>query len=431
MKVQDVELDHDAGGRFRWVVAILLLTLTTINYADRSVIGLVATDLEKTFHLTIAQYGIIASAFGWVYVPFMFIGGWILASTGPKRMYIWAVLLWSLFIALVPLASGFAMLLVFRALFGGAEGSIFPTGSKLIERWFPTSERSRASAFMTAGIPLGSLVVTPLAVFLTIRYSWRMPFYVLAAIAVVWVIVAIVWLSDNPEGSGAIKSSEQTWILRQRSISTTEVPRPVPWKQILGHGSLWATGWAFFSSAYVLYFMLAFLPSYFVKARHVPYSHLSLLGSLPWAAMVAAALISGVVSDRLFRTRSQRTSRSLVAGMYLIVTGILMLLTLSTNSTGLIVALITIASFFNFLANPLFFVIPIDIGGVWAGQASGFSTALASSAGIVAPLLTGFIVQTTHSFTAALLIVGLVVISGGLVSMTMIRPDRIIPGQPK
>jgi len=63
-----------ATQRNRWVIAWLLFVITIINYADRGVLGVVAPVLMKTFGLSIKQFGIIASGFGWGYVLMVFLG---------------------------------------------------------------------------------------------------------------------------------------------------------------------------------------------------------------------------------------------------------------------------------------------------------------------------------------------------------------------
>jgi ACS family hexuronate transporter-like MFS transporter len=409
--------------RVRWTISTLLFVLTVINYADRGVLGAVGPVLIKEFHLSIAQFGIVASAFGWGYCVMVFLSGGIVAAWGPRRTYQAFVTLWSILIAAVATASSFGTLIVLRALFGGSEGTVFPGGSHLIGKWLPHSERARATALMGAGIPVGSLLVVPSAVWLTHAYGWRVPFVVLGALGIVWVVVASLVITDLPGRSQRVSRAELEII---GEGSPEEATAGAPWGRILRSRTLWLTGFAFFSSAYGLYFMLNFFPTYLVRERHVPFTSLALLGTLPWVAMTIGALLSGVISDKLFSiSRDLRKARTYFAGGCLIITGMLIALSVSLSNTVAIVAVISVASFVNFVANPMFFVIPIDAAPEHAGPASSLTTGLGSLAGIAAPLLTGALVQSTGTFTSAFVTVAVLPIVFGLLLIVACRPDRL------
>jgi ACS family hexuronate transporter-like MFS transporter len=407
----------------RWTISVLLFVLTTINYADRGVLGAVGPVLIKEFHLTIAQFGVVASAFGWGYCLMVFVSGGIVAGLGPRRTYQWFVTLWSLLIAAVATANSFVALLVLRALFGASEGTVFPGGSHLIGKWLPYSERGRAAALMGSGIPLGSLLVVPFAVLLTHSYGWRLPFIALGAIGIVWVIVASFLVTDLPRENRRVSSDELSLI---GEGSPERETTGAPWGRILRSRTLWLTGLAFFSSAYGLYFMLNFFPTFLVKERGIPFASIALIGTLPWIAMTIGALLSGVISDRVLSvSKDLRKARSYFAGGCLVVTGLLIGLTVLLSDTTAIVAVISVASFVNFVANPIFFAIPIDAAPEFAGPASSLTTGIGSLAGVVAPLLTGALVQQTGTFASAFIFVAALPIVFGLLLVVACRPDRL------
>jgi len=409
--------------RMRWTISTLLFVLTIINYADRGVLGAVAPILIKEFHLSVAQFGVVASAFGWGYCTMVFLSGGIVAGLGPRRTYQWFVTLWSVLIAAVATASSLGGLVTLRALFGASEGTVFPGGSQLIGKWLPHSERARATALMGAGIPLGSLIVVPLTVWLTHSYGWRAPFVVLGALGIIWVIVASYFITDVPRGNRRVSPNELNVI---GEGSAEAVATQVPWGRILRSKTLWLTGFAFFSSAYGLYFMLNFFPTYLVRERHIPFTALALIGTLPWIAMTIGALLSGVISDKLFSvSKNLRQARSYFAGGCLVLTGLLIALSVGLTNTTAIVAVISLASFVNFVANPIFFVIPIDAAPEHAGPASSLTTGIGSLAGIAAPLLTGALVQHTGTFASAFITVAGLPIVFGLLLVVACRPDRL------
>lgn len=399
----------------RWTIAWLLFAITVINYADRGVLGVVAPVLIKSFGLDMRQFGIIASAFGWGYVVMVFFGGGIVGWLGPKRTYIWFSTLWSCAITLVAFATGFLSLFVLRLLFGVSEGVVFPSGSQLIGNWFSKEEHGRAASLMGAGIPLGSLVIIPCAVWLTSNYGWQAPFILLGAVGILWAILCKFFVHDAPERAPA------------SSVVADAAPRTsVPWGMILRSRTLWLTGLAFFSSAYVLYFLLNFLPTWLVRERHIEFSHVGFLGVLPWISMTIGALLSGPVSDFVYRrTRNLRWARSYLAGACLIVAGGLISLSLVLSDTHAIVTLVSVASLINFIANPIFFAIPVDACPEHGGAASSLTTGIGSTAGILAPLITGFIVNATGTFYMAFALVSVLPIIFGLLLIFACNPSKL------
>jgi ACS family hexuronate transporter-like MFS transporter len=413
-----------ASTRVRWRISTLLLVLTLINYADRGVLGAVGPILIKTFGLSVAQFGIIASGFGWGYTSLTFIAGGIVTVLGPRRTYSWFVSLWSLAIAAVAAAGGFTSLLLLRIFFGASEGIVFPCGAQIIGKWLPRSERARATSLMTAGIPLGSLLVVPLTVWLTHAYGWRVPFVALGAVGIIWLLVALPIITDSPRSNPRVSPSELKTIGEGSAESHSFAS--VPWGRILRSRTLWLAGLAFFSSAYCLYFMLNFFPTYLVRQRHVEFTALALLGTIPWVAMTIGALLSGVISDSIYRRCGDlRRARSYLAGSCLVVTGILIATTIGLTNTHAIVAILSVACFVNFVANPIFFVIPIDAIPEFAGPAGALTTGLGSAAGTVAPLVTGFLVQATGTFVSAFAVVAALPIIFGLLLIIACRPDRL------
>ncbi|WP_158937486.1 MFS transporter [Burkholderia sp. S171] len=401
----------------RWTIAWLLFIITIINYADRGVLGVVAPVLIKTFNLDIRQFGIIASAFGWGYVVMVFFGGGIVSWLGPKRTYVWFSVLWSCTISLVAVATGFASLFALRLLFGVSEGVVFPSGSQLIGNWFTKEEHGRAASLMGAGIPLGSLLVIPCAVWLTANYGWQAPFLLLGVVGIAWAVLCKLFVHDTPQAAANAQSG---------GAVAEHDAAPVPWGLVLRSQTLWLTGLAFFSSAYVLYFLLNFLPTWLVRERHIEFAHVSFLGILPWVSMTAGALLSGPVSDFVYRrTQNLRWARSYLAGACLILTGAIISLTLILSDTYAIVALISVASFINFIANPVFFAIPIDACPEHGGAASSLTTGIGSTAGIVAPLFTGFIVHATGTFYMAFALVSILPIVFGVLLIVACNPAKL------
>src|SRR5436305_12991346 len=85
-----------AIGRYRWVICALLFAATTINYVDRSVLGLLAPDLQKKYiGWTEVEYGYIVLAFQCAYAIGLAVTGRMIDRFGTRAGYAIAIFVWS------------------------------------------------------------------------------------------------------------------------------------------------------------------------------------------------------------------------------------------------------------------------------------------------------------------------------------------------
>ena len=79
----------------RWRIAILLAVITTINYIDRSVFGVVVPVVLGEFGIGGAYYGLITSGFSLAYSIGQLISGPLIDWLGTKRAFSLATVFWS------------------------------------------------------------------------------------------------------------------------------------------------------------------------------------------------------------------------------------------------------------------------------------------------------------------------------------------------
>src|SRR5438552_2892043 len=140
-------LDYATGTRpersnYRWWICALLFFATTINYVDRSVLNVVAPDLQKKIGWTDTQYGDINAAFTMAYAIGFLLVGWFIDRVGVKIGYATSLVIWSVAAAghsLAHSAGGFAMA---RFALGLGEAGNFPAAIKTVAEWFPRKERA-------------------------------------------------------------------------------------------------------------------------------------------------------------------------------------------------------------------------------------------------------------------------------------------------
>src|SRR2546425_11507608 len=79
---------------YRWTVCALLFLVTTINYVDRQVLGILAPTLQRELHWSESQYGDVVSWFSLVYAFGFLVAGRWLDRVGVRRGFAVAVVAW-------------------------------------------------------------------------------------------------------------------------------------------------------------------------------------------------------------------------------------------------------------------------------------------------------------------------------------------------
>ena len=148
--------------RARFTVLALISVGTMINYLDRAVLGVAAPSMTKELGLDAVVMGIVFSAFSWTYAAAQIPGGAFLDRVGTRLAYFWSVAVWSVFTLLQGFASGLASLLTFRLGLGIAEAPCFPANSRVLSTWFPQHERARATGVYSVGQYFGLAFLSPL-----------------------------------------------------------------------------------------------------------------------------------------------------------------------------------------------------------------------------------------------------------------------------
>jgi MFS family permease len=407
--------------RSRWVPISFLFAGGMINYMDRSALSVAAPLVMKDLQLDAAQLGIVFSSFFAGYALFTFIGGYASDLFGPKRVFTLSMSTWSIFCGLTAAAAGFSSLLVVRVLFGCGEGPFGAAASKMVSNWFPPRQIATAIGIANAGTPIGGALAGAVAGWLAVRYGWRTSFVLLAAIGLLWTLCWILAVTDRPgiaQDQGDLETLKKE---HRHSVAQRESQPPLSF--YLRQPAVIATGIAFFSYSYVLYFFLSWFPSYLTMSRHLDVSRMSLLNAVPWILGTFGLLLGGLISDLLLRIWPDRLAvRKFVLVSCLVLAGICVSLTGLVSSLSWAVALMAVTIFCVYLTGATYWAIIQDVVSAGhVGAASGFVHLIANCAGIIGPAVTGFIVQATGAFTSAFLLAGGVALLGALAAAIFVR----------
>lgn len=377
-------------------LVLLLGAAVFLNYVDRGAIGIAAPLLKSELQLTATQFGLIVSAFFWIYAPVQLFVGWLCDRFSVYRLMAGGVLLWAAATLLTGFAGGFVSLLVLRMMLGIGETIAFPGGSKIITRHVPPERRGLANAAMALGIALGPAAGTLAGGVILATLGWR-------AIFIVFGLLTLIWLAP--------------WKLAVRDFEAGPAPpeERVPIRTLIGKWSLWSMSIAHGASNYVFYFILAWLPLYLVQSRGLSIAEMTLLATLGYAAQAVAALSFGAVSD--WWTSSGRSEASvrrwmMIAGQLLAGAAVLGLA--YADSPGELAVLLCLAGIATgALSVNTYAIAQMFAGPRAAGTWVGVQNAIGNLSGIFGPIVTGIIVDGA-GYSTAFVVTAAVSVAGAL-----------------
>ncbi|RKR36485.1 MFS transporter [Paraburkholderia sp. BL17N1] len=417
----------------RYQILALLAVGTMINYLDRTVLGIAAPQLTKELGINAALMGLLFSVFSWSYVAAQIPGGLFLDRFGSKVTYFLSMTFWSLCTLAQGLVHGIGALFVFRLGLGVSEAPCFPTNSRVVATWFPQSERAMATGTYTVGEYIGLAFFSPFLFMLMGTFGWRSLFYVVGGVGLVF---GVIWWMfyreprDHPsanqaeldyiEAGGGLthrKTNADAAAATGAAATAASAQSGFEWRTIgrlLKHRQLTGICLGQFAGNSTLVFFLTWFPTYLATERHMAWLKIGFFAIMPFIAASIGVMFGGLFSDWLLRRgKSPNVARKLpiIAGLLLAST---IILANYVDSNVAVIAILSVAFFAQGMA-ALGWTLVSDIApdGL-LGVTGGIFNFAANLAGIVTPLVVGFIVAATGSFVGALVFIGAIALVGAL-----------------
>ncbi len=392
---------------FRWVVAGMIFFITLVNFIDRSAISFVIEPLKTEFHFTDTQFGMILSAFGMGYVLLTIFGGWLVDLWGTRIVWPIAAISWSICVGLLGIAAGFWGFIGLRFLLGVTEGPHFPAVTRSISDWLPPSERATALSLGLVAIPLSAVIGAPITSYLVADFGWRTMFFIISISGIVWAFVWYWLFRDKPQDSAFVSEAEKALIATpsQNKLESKKEKAPLDWRFILTHPALIANNIAYFAFGYMLFFATLWLPGYFLSQHGLNLKSVGWYLTIPWLVGAVFLKAGGFLSDWLYRrTGSSRLARSHLIWSSQLLAAIFFVALSFTHSLGYSLLFLSLGLGFGLMPQPAFFSINIDVAKQRSGSSQGVTSSCLSLAGIIAPLLTGWLIDLTGNYQGAFLL---------------------------
>jgi len=414
--------------RYRWMIIGISFLAIIINYLDRSAISYAITPLEKTFGFTNADFGVIAAAFGVGYLIMTVVGGILVDQYGARKIWSASSIVWSVACALLALSTGFWWFFVFRVLLGVAEGPNFPALTRVAADWLPVSERVRAFAIGLAAVPFASVIGAPFISHLVATVGWRWMFCILGMLGIIWAVIWYKMFRDLPAQNSKVSPAELQHIQGELDSISRDAhslaAQKTTWRFMLFNRELLANNYAFFAFGYLLFFSITWLPGYLEQMYGVNVKQVGWFLVLPWLTATILLLLGGVLSDYLWkRTHNLRLSRSCIIWVCQLISAICLMPVVLHPSLTIALICISLGVGFGMMPNAVFYAINTDLARDRAATSLGIMDCAFALAGILAPLLTGFLSTLTGNFAAAFsLLIGLTFTSAATIIIFQ-RPD--------
>jgi MFS transporter, ACS family, glucarate transporter len=405
--------------RVRYFIIGFIFLVTSLNYADRATFSIAGASAAEDLGLSPVDTGIILSAFAWAYALFQIPGGALLDRFGTKRIYAGAIALWSFFTFLQGFAgfiagfSAVSVLFAMRFMVGLSEAPSFPGNARVVAAWFPSSERGTASAIFNSAQYFSLVAFAPLMGWIVHQFGWRAVFYVMGALGIL-AALAFVHVIHDPvrhprinaaelhyiESGGGLVSLDQGSRSQQSQFTWSNI------KQLLSNRMLVGIYLGQYCINVLTYFFVTWFPIYLVQQRGLNILQAGFAAAAPALCGFVGGVLGGYGSDWLLkRTGSLTIARKtpLLIGMLL---ATLIIACVYIEQQWLVVTVMAIAFFGKGIASLGWPVISDVSPKQLVGLTGGVFNMFGNCAGIVTPLVIGYLVAASGSFDSALIFVG-------------------------
>jgi MFS family permease len=390
--------------RRRWGIALLLGFGVLVNYFDRVNLSVSQQALTSAFSMSAVTFGYLSSAYNWTYAALQLPSGLILDRFGVRLVGRVSTVLWSAASFAAAIAGGIRSLFAARFLLGIGEAPTFPANAKAVGYWFPTQERSLATAMFDSAAKFAPGVGVPLIGILLLHIGWRWSFAVTGFISLLYFALFYAFYR-NPSEDTKLSGAEREYIARggAQPEDRAKAAQGAPLGYLLGQKKVWGLVLGFASYNYIFYLLLAWLPSYLASAHQLSLRSAVLYTGIPWVfSGFTDLLIGGLLVDALVKRGwdSVRVRQAVLIGGTAFGLGIFGAAHAATPTVA--VFWISVSMGGLSAASPVGWSIPSLIAPRESvGTLGGILNFGNQLAGIAAPIVTGYIRQATNSFSSA------------------------------
>ena len=399
-----------------WQIAILLAVLNVINFLDKVVIGLVAVPMMKELKLSPSEFGVIAGSFFWLFAIAGILGGFLADRLNTKWLIAGGALLWAVLQIPMALTASVGAIIACRFLLGIAEGPNWPMSIHALYKWFPNEKRSLPVAALGMGGSVGLMTAGLIMPSVSATWGWRANFVLLSIVGVVWLVF---WVLFSKEGT----------LEEAQSLSDS---KRIPYRHLLLDRTVIAVIFTHFACFWSIALMVTWTAIFFQKGLGYDGITAGRLFSLSILLTAICGWGAAWLSQRLMQRKvPSRIARGILTAITTLVAAACFASILIPGLPAVLYVLALgvgggLATAVLYTGPPMFAEI---IPNSQRGSMLAIDNSVASTAGMIAPIVTGWLVQHAgggaySGYSIAFSLTGAFLLVAGIVSWAFLNPER-------
>ena len=384
---------------YKTLTIFFLFLIGVVNYLDRSALSIANTTIQKDLAISPMQMGVMLSAFSIAYAFSQLPLGALIDKLGSKLALGGSLVVWSVAQAAFGLFSSYGHLVGLRVLLGIGEAPVFPSAAKALSEWFDTQERGTATGWVWSSTCIGPCLAPPLLTVFMVHLGWRGMFILTG---VMGLLLAVCWLKFYKS-----KAQYMAETGRAEPVPVQQVKAPkVRWTSLFKDRNTWGAFLGFMGVIYMIWLNLTWLPGYFEREHGLDLYRTAWVVSLAYLFGALGTIVAGKCCDRLVA----RGMRVLASRKLMVILGLLggalftLIVAFTTNVVACVILLCLTMFFINISSATAWMIVNTIVPSERVASFGSIQNFGGYLAGSIAPILTGFSVQQSGSFSSAFVI---------------------------
>jgi MFS family permease len=414
--------------RMRSLSVSFLFIAGIINYLDRTSFSIANTSIRADLGLSATRIGALLSAFSLAYGVAQLPIGLMLDRIGPRVILAVGMFVWSLAQMATGLVSGFAGFMATRVGLGVGEAPLMPCGVKVMNDWFSVRDRGLPTGLMTASNTLGVTLAPPVLTVIMLAFGWRTMF---VSVGLFSLVLSLIWYPLYRDRERVVLTLDELASLGLDKEQPRIQMSLLEWKRLFRLRTVWGMMLGFGGINYTTWLYLSWLPGYLQAERHLTIARTGWVATIPYLFGTIGSLISGGAANRLIRRGVDpiRANKVLIVSAMFCSALSTLGVAYAPTAAGAVVCVSVAIFFIYFGGNCGWGVVQAMAPAYMVASVSAIQNFGSFVCASLAPIITGWLLDYTHSFHIALMICSLATSLGAL-SYWFIVKDRIDGGTP-
>ena len=384
---------------YKTLTIFFLFLIGVVNYLDRSALSIANTTIQKDLAISPMQMGVMLSAFSVAYAFSQLPLGALIDKLGSKLALGGSLVVWSVAQAAFGLFSNYGHLVGLRVLLGIGEAPVFPSAAKALSEWFDTQERGTATGWVWSSTCIGPCLAPPLLTVFMVHLGWRGMFILTG---VMGLLLAVCWFKFYKSKAQYMAETGRAEPVPVQQVKAVKVR----WTSLFKDRNTWGAFLGFMGVIYMIWLNLTWLPGYFEREHGLDLYRTAWVVSLAYLFGALGTIVAGKCCDRLVA----RDMRVLASRKMMVILGLLggalftLIVAFTTNVVACVILLCLTMFFINISSATAWMIVNTIVPSERVASFGSIQNFGGYLAGSIAPILTGFSVQQSGSFSSAFVI---------------------------